>query len=129
MTDSMVINHPASGVEYIASKLHDMGIVPEAYAQGEGFGFATLKPIESLWAASRNAAYALMTVAIVILAFLVMFRAKISPQASVTIQSAIPRVIVGLLLITFSFAIAGFVIDLAYVVIGIISALVAASPI
>ena len=126
-SDSMIANKPASGVQYVASKLENIGIISPAYAQNPGFGFNTLSPIEPLWAASRNAAYALMTVAVVILAFLVMFRARISPQASVTIQSAIPRVIIGLLLVTFSFAIAGFVIDLAYVVIGLVSALVSSS--
>jgi hypothetical protein len=54
-----------------------------------------------------------------------MFRVKISPQAVITVQSALPKVVITLILITFSYAIAGFLVDLMYVVIGIISFLFA----
>jgi len=122
LSDYMLAKRPASGVQYVATKLQDLGI-PTAYAQEGGFGFNTLAPIQTLWAATRNAAYALMTLAVVLLAFMIMFRTRISPQASVSVMTAIPRVIIGLLLITFSFAIAGFIIDLTYVALGIVAAL------
>lgn len=55
---------------------------------------------------------------------MVMLRTKINPQAVVTIQLIIPRLIMALVLITFSYAIAGLVIDLVYFVVAIfISAL------
>lgn len=128
---SSVINgfsqKPASGVGYITYLSSKVGL-PIASAQEGGFGFSTaLQPLLTIWTAARNAAYALMTLAVIILAFMVMFRTRISPQASVTVQSAIPRVIIGLLLITFSYAIAGFVIDLSYVVQGVIAALLSTS--
>lgn len=123
MTDQILYrSQPASGINYTASILNKLG-VQTANAQEGGFGFNSLQPLQGIWAVSRNAAYALMTLAVIGLAFMIMFRTKISPQASVTVQSAIPRIIVGLLLITFSFAIAGFVIDLAYVIQGVIAAL------
>lgn len=127
ITNNFLYVKPVSGVMYLASVAENMGF-PTAYAQEGGFGFTTaLQPILSVWAAARNAAYALMTLAVVVLAFMIMFRMKISPQASVTVMSAIPRVIIGLLLITFSFAIAGFVIDMSYVIQGIIAALLRSS--
>lgn len=127
MADQMLSTKPASGTKYISYVAQDLFGVPEVNAQEGGFGFNALQPLQSVWAASRNAAYALMTLAVIALAFMIMFRTKISPQASVTVQSAIPRIIIGLILITFSFAVAGFIIDLAYVIQGIISALISSS--
>jgi hypothetical protein len=53
------------------------------------------------------------------MAFMIMFRVKISPQAVITVQSALPKMIIALLAITFSYAIAGFVVDLINLVYGI----------
>jgi hypothetical protein len=44
-----------------------------------------------------------------------MFRANINPQTVVNIQLALPKLIITLLLITFSYAIAGFMIDIMYI--------------
>lgn len=127
MSDQMLSTKPASGVLYVTNVAQKIIGVPEAVAQEGGYGFNSLQPLQNIWGFSRNAAYALMTLAVVVLAFMIMFRMRISPQASVTVMSAIPRIIIGLILITFSFAIAGFIIDLAFVIQGIISALVAPS--
>jgi len=44
-----------------------------------------------------------------------MFRVKINPQTVISLQVMVPKLIITLFLITFSFAIAGLVIDLVYV--------------
>ena len=44
-----------------------------------------------------------------------MFRQNLGGQTAVTVQQAIPRIIVALLAVTFSYAIAGLMIDLMYV--------------
>jgi hypothetical protein len=46
----------------------------------------------------------------------IMLRIKISPQAVVTIQTAIPKLISSLILVTFSYAIVGLLIDVSYFV-------------
>jgi hypothetical protein len=51
----------------------------------------------------------------IIIGFMIMFRARISPQAVATVQDSIPRIVVALVLVTFSYAIAGFMIDLMFV--------------
>ena len=56
-----------------------------------------------------------------------MFRAKINPQTVVTIQSAIPKAVVALILVTFSYAIAGLMIDLMYLLIGLIFGVIPAN--
>jgi hypothetical protein len=108
-----------SGIGYVKEKIENFKLVPEAKAQTQGFGYGALDPVKKMWAASRNAAYGLIVLATIILAFMVMFRVKISPQVVITVQSAIPKIIFALIFVTFSYAIAGFLIDLMYVVIGL----------
>jgi hypothetical protein len=50
-----------------------------------------------------------------------MFRSKIGGQMMVTVGNSIPKVIVGLVLVTFSFAIAGLILDIAGILMGIVS--------
>ncbi|MBI3443650.1 hypothetical protein HY008_03185, partial [Candidatus Woesebacteria bacterium] len=88
-----------------------------------GFGYRALLPGQSLWSAARNASYALMTIVVLILAFMIMFRYRISPQVVISVQSALPKIAIALVLITFSYAVAGFMVDLAYLTEAIIAAL------
>lgn len=125
-SDSFMSNKPASGVNYVAQKLDRLEIVESANAQ-EGYGFSSsLAPIQKLWLAARNAAYALTTLAMVILALMVTLQRRVSPQVAITAQSAIPRVAVALVFITFSYAIAGLIVDLTFVAQGVVGALVSA---
>jgi hypothetical protein len=48
---------------------------------------------------------------------MIMFRSKIGGQAAVTIQQALPKIVISLLLVTFSYAIAGLMIDVMYLLI------------
>lgn len=111
---SIYENPPASGIVYFADLLNNIGISTPAYAQ-EGVGFGFLSPLLGLWKAFRNIAYLGFVVVFVATGFAIMFRTKLSPQAVLTVQSALPRLVVALLLITFSYAIAGLLIDLSYV--------------
>lgn len=114
-------DRPLSGVTYVKEQVQKFSLVPVAHAQVVGFGFASLSPVQAMWTASRDAAYGLFVIAAVVLAFMIMFRVKINPQTVITVQSAIPKIVVALILVTFSYAIAGFLVDLMYVVIGILS--------
>jgi hypothetical protein len=118
---------PADLALWIHSTAQTLGFEPkQAYAQG--IGFSGLAPLLPLWQAFRNLAYALLAVVMIVIGFMVMFRKKIDPKTVVTVQNALPRIVVTLLLITFSYAIVGFMIDLMYLVLLLaISALVAAS--
>jgi hypothetical protein len=86
-----------------------------------GYGYDGLKPIQSMWKASRDTAFSFFVLITIIFAFMIMFRVKINPQTVVSIQSAIPKIVIALLEVTFSYAIAGFLIDLMYVVIAVFS--------
>ena len=133
MVDMMNTTKPLSGTDYVAQRLHKLNIIDTTYAQTPdantaGFGYAnSLAVILPLWVGVRDAAYALVIFAILILAFMVMLRAKISPQAAITVQSALPRIAIGLVLITFSYAIAGFMVDLIFVLQGLIAGILSST--
>lgn len=116
-----------SGVGYVAQKINNFHLIPVANAQGVGYGAGS--PIQALWTAIRNLTFGLIILVVIVMAFMIMFRVKISPQAVVTVQSALPKIILALILITFSYAIAGFMIDLMYVVMGILATFLSSSGI
>lgn len=109
---------PASGVQYVADSLRNFGLVESARAQ-TGTGFTALTPLQPLWRAFRNLTYILFVLIFVVTGLAIMFRYKLNPQTVITIQSALPRVVVALILVTFSYAIAGLMIDLLYVIISL----------
>lgn len=115
ISDSIVALYtpPASARTYVADLLHSAHIIPQAQAQG--LGFASLDPILQIWKIFRNLAYLVFVVLFIVIGFMIMFRQKIG-QTAVTVQQAIPNIIVSLIFVTFSYAIAGFMIDLMYLV-------------
>lgn len=105
-------SQPASAKTYIADLLHSTKIVPKAYAQG--LGFASLDPVLEAWKVFRNIAYFFFVIIFLVIGVMIMLRHKISGQTVVTIQQALPNIIVALIFVTFSYAIAGFLIDIMY---------------
>lgn len=103
---------PATTKTYVADLMKSAKIIPEAQAQG--LGFSALDPILETWKAFRNLAYLFFVVIFLVIGFMIMFRTKVG-QAAITAQQAIPSVIVAMLAVTFSYAIAGLMIDLMYV--------------
>jgi len=116
LTGSMYKNQPSSSIDYFADIGSRMGVVEPAYAQ-QGTGWRALSPVLEMWKAFRNVAYLGFVLLFIVLSFMIMFRAKLDPQTVVTFQSALPKLIITLLAITFSYAIAGLMIDLMYILI------------
>jgi hypothetical protein len=112
---SVLSTPPASGVQYLAQVKDDFLGKP-AYAQSQGIGFRGLQPILPMWRYFRNLVYSLVSVYFVIVGIMIMLKVKISPQATITIQNSIPRIFTTLILVTFSYAIAGLLIDFMYVI-------------
>ncbi len=71
----------------------------------------TLK-LDKLWGQSRNLAYVFFVLAMIAIGFMIMFRNKLGGQVIVSIGNSIPQLIICLVLVTFSFAIAGIMLDL-----------------
>ncbi|OGY19056.1 MAG: hypothetical protein A2900_00920 [Candidatus Chisholmbacteria bacterium RIFCSPLOWO2_01_FULL_50_28] len=112
MIGKLMGNLPISShdyVQYVASK---MNIAQPAYAQGTGY--SVLSPLIRVWSAFRNIAYLAYVLIFIFIGFMIMFRAKLDPQTVVNVQNSLPKLVITLLLITFSYAIAGFMVDLIY---------------
>ncbi|MEK7472468.1 MAG: hypothetical protein AAB625_00335 [Patescibacteria group bacterium] len=118
--------NPISGIGYVKNLINKFNPVTEVNAQGFGFNTGA-DSIKKLWQATRDISYALLVLAVIVISFMIMFRMKISPQLVISVQSALPNIIFTTILITFSYAIAGFAIDLMYVVIGLITSLLITS--
>lgn len=106
-------NPPATSYAFAVDVGKTFGFLPRSYAQG--FGFGGLQPLLGIWKAFRNIAYGIIAIIMIVIGFMVMLRKKIDPKTVVTVQNSIPRIVVALILVTFSYAIAGFMIDLMYV--------------
>lgn len=103
---------PASATYYAYDILQNTGFVKPAYAQG--IGYSGLSPIQGLWKIFRNMSFMILVVVMVAIGFMIMFRTKMHAQTAVTIQNALPNIVITLITITFSYAIVGLLIDLMY---------------
>jgi len=101
--------------QYFAYLGDHFGFAHKAYAQKAGVGFAGISPFLNIWAASRNIVYLLFVIIFVIVGIGIMLRIKIDPRTVMTIENQLPKIIIGLILVSFSFAIAGFFIDIMWV--------------
>ncbi len=115
----LVNTKPVSAQTYVADALKNsrFGVEP-AYAQG--IGFAALSPVLGTWKAFRDVAYYLLTAMFMVTGILILIRHKISGNMAVTVQNALPRLVMTLIFITFSYAIAGFVVDIMFLVLNFI---------
>lgn len=118
MVGAIISHPPASSIDYLASVKSNMSkhsLVKPAYAQtGAGYGFTNFQGFLPMWRAFRNISYFFFVLAFVAYGFAIMFRLKLG-QAAVTIQQALPKLVVTLLVITFSYAIVGLLVDLMWV--------------
>lgn len=109
-------NPPSSFSYWAVNGLANAGFIPKSYA-AEGVGFSSIKPFMEIWKIFRNLAYMILVLVLIAIGFMIMFRMKINQQTVIAVENSLPKIVISLLLITFSFAIAGFLIDLMYVVI------------
>ncbi|MFI5265645.1 MAG: hypothetical protein ACHQT7_02775, partial [Candidatus Levyibacteriota bacterium] len=111
---------PVSSGGYAVYAMSNFGIVKNAYAANplgaNGVGYSRLLPLINIWAKFRDIAYLAFVLAFTIIGLAIMFRVKIDARTVMTIQNQIPKIIIALIMVTFSYAIAGFMIDMMYVV-------------
>lgn len=110
---------PASFTYWAINGLHQSGFIPKTYAIGSGF--ASIRSLIPVWSAFRDIAYVFLVVVLVAIGFMIMFRMKLNPQTVINVENSLPRIIITLILITFSFAIAGLLIDLMYITTAIVA--------
>lgn len=108
-------HQPASGGEWLAYIRDKINPASPVYAQGIGYaGLTSLLPI---WSKARDLAFFMMAIIFVFMGLAIMLRVQLNPNTVMTIQSALPKLIISLVLIWFSFAISGFLIDVMYLLI------------
>lgn len=128
--DLMWQNPAASSLNYVAymeQRLHFPGAPKTALAADGGYGFNALTPVLGLWTVMRNLAYLVFAVIFIVVGIMIMLRIKIDPKTAATIQNSLPRIVFALILVTFSYAIAGFLIDLMYLLIYFVFVLIGSS--
>jgi hypothetical protein len=119
---SLYQHPPASTYAFAVDVGETLGFIPkQAYAQG--VGFTGLRPLLGIWKVFRNIAYGVIAIIIVVVGFMVMLRTKIDPKTVVSVQNAIPKIVWALILVTFSYAIVGFFIDIMYVLMLLLASL------
>jgi|GEM_PF-949495 hypothetical protein len=122
---SILQTRPASTVSYLAhvnSNLQKHKIIPDSYAAkptatSTGIGFDTFSPFLQIWIAFRNMAYLILVIFFIVYGFMMMFRVNLGQKTVISIQLAIPKLIITLLIITFSYAIVGLIYDFMWVAI------------
>ena len=82
-------------------------------AEAASSGTVILSPVRKLFEYVRGIAYVGSVLIIVVIAFMIMFRQKVGGQVAVTITNALPRVLIGFILIHFSFWIASVILSLS----------------
>lgn len=123
---AMLYTAPAHTGNYVSYLSQSFGISKPSYAQeSQGVGFDSINPMIGVWAVFRDISYLLFIFVFIIIGVAIMLRAKIDPRTVMTIQNQIPKLIIGIIMVTLSFAIAGLMIDLmwtsTYVVINVVS--------
>ncbi|HSA84469.1 MAG TPA: hypothetical protein VLF20_06330, partial [Patescibacteria group bacterium] len=103
----------AGSQEYVRYMSSNFGLVKPAMA-APATGFDGLLPVLGLWTATRDVAYFILIVAFIFIGIGVMLRLHIDPRTVMTVQNQIPRVIICIILITFSYALAGLMIDVMW---------------
>lgn len=114
--------HTGDYFNYLAG---NFGVAKPAHA---ALGFERISPLIGLWTTFRNLVYLVFVVAFIFIGLAIMLRIKIDPRTVMSIENQIPKMIIGILLVTFSFAIAGFLIDMMYVFIYLIFNIFASVP-
>ncbi len=122
---AIITDRPISAVDYFQDKVYalthfntvsaqpaDASITGrEAYYSPGGTGFNLLKPIQNFWSWSVRVVYGFLLIIVVIIAFAIMFRQRLSGNVEVTVQNAIPAIAMAMILVPLSYAISGLFID------------------
>lgn len=118
---AMFTNHPKIDVVAHLSREWVPGYKETSSVYASGFEDLVGTGIDEIWSFTRNLAYLGFVIVMIVIGFMIMFRNKIGGQALVTLGNTLPRIVVSLVLVTFSFAIMGLIIDIAGVMMSVIN--------
>ncbi len=115
----VLAQRPASAAIYVQDKVYALTNFNKVSAQSAdyeyyspgGTGFSLLRPIQNFWSWAVRVVYGFLLLIVIIIAFAIMFRQRLSGNVEVTIQSAIPSIALAMILVPLSYAISGLFID------------------
>lgn len=106
---------PANLAYYFNRQMAKVPFVGETFAQsGTDYGNFLINRIFGVWQVFRNLAYAIIAIIMMVIGIFIILRKKINQQIVVTVQYALPRVIIALVLITFSYPIGALLATLGW---------------
>lgn len=116
MIDRILEERPASGVLAIEETLNRIVDPSIAYAQSPeayfpGTGFQMLAPVQAFWGWAVTVSMGFMIIVIIVIAFALLFRARLDGGQVIQIQNAIPNIVLAFILIPLSYSITGLFID------------------
>ena len=111
---AMMFQHQPGSSEYFADLLNNIGLPTASRAYAQGTGYSAMSTFLPFWKVFRNLAYSLYIIMFVVVGIMIMLRTKVNAQTIISIQTALPNLLITLILITFSYAIVGFMIDIMY---------------
>lgn len=103
--------HSYDFTRYVAS---NFGIAKPTHAQA-GSGLIGLNPLVEVWVIFRNLVYLFFVIILAVIGVAIMLRVNVDPRTIMSVQNQIPKIIASLIFVTFSLAIAGFLIDIMWV--------------
>lgn len=107
---------PVSGIIFALDQV-DKVVTPEKVyaAEPQAYnpktGYDLLQPIQAFWGWAVTVAYSFMILIIVFVAFAMMFRYRIDDKSVLQIKTAIPGIVMAMILIPLSYPISGLFID------------------
>jgi len=101
-------NDQISGTGYVETLANSSGLVQPVQAQQTGF--TSFQPVMNIWKAFRDIALGFILLIGFAFSMMILFRLS-QGQTAVTIMNALPKLIIGIFLIVFSYPIAGLFVD------------------
>lgn len=96
---------------YINDKLSAVPFLDRAYAAQPDTYTPLIGAIYDFWKAFRNLAYGMIAIIMLVIGIMIMNRTKLNQQAVVTVQYALPQVVMAIIAITFSYPIGATILS------------------
>ncbi len=96
---------PANLAVYFNDTMSRIPVVNKTFAAPVDYGHSLINAILDTWKVFRNLAYALMAIIMLYTGIIIILRRKINSQLVVSVQYALPRIVIAIVLITFSYPI------------------------
>jgi len=110
-----VYQKPINSEESVKYLADNFGIAKKTLAQsapeGASGGFQSFSFVQNMFLVLRNISFLLLVFVFILIGIAVMLRFKIDPRTVMTLQNQIPKIIIAIVMITFSFSIAGLLVD------------------